>query len=347
MQFEGVSIEVCPYCGGMWFDKGELSEAIGGWIAPRTLVFGTTGALRRPRRCPKCYVRLGRRELAGGSAIEIDQCPKCSGIWLDRGEFTASRRFLASRGKLSARPPARGEVEGGGPAVALEDSASIAFFQYLTGLPVEVGVPQLLFPPVVTAVIALNTAILAFMLLSGSFELWVKKLGAIPADISSMRNLYTLITSVFVHAGVFHLLGNMYFLWITGDNIEERFGRVKFFGFYLLCGVVASLAHVMSNPSSNIPAVGASGAISGLMGAYMVLYPTRRFLIRWLFMFYPIKFEIPAFGYFLFWIVLQVIYASAGVGGVAWFAHIGGFASGVVIGLIVRLGASAGRELQY
>jgi len=330
MEFEGVSIDVCGQCNGMWFDKDELSGALGGWLGPAKLSFPPPAA--RDRRCPGCYVRLGLRELAKGSAIEIDQCPKCSGVWLESGEFTAARRFLESHGRLGGK-----KAESGGPTIVWdEDSTSAAFFQYLTGLPLEINVPQTLFPPVVTALIVLNTAILALTLLSGNFEHWIRTLGAVPADISAMRNLHTLITSVFMHGGILHLVGNMYFLWVTGDNLEERFGPIKFLVFYLFCGVAAGLMHVVSDAASTVPSVGASGAISGMMGAYMVLFASHRFVVRWFFFYYPVKFEIPAYGYFIFWIALQILYASLGLPEVAWFAHIGGFVCGAVIGLIVR-----------
>jgi len=143
----------------------------------------------------------------------------------------------------------------------------------------------------------------------------------------------TMLTSMFMHGGVLHLLGNMWFLWIFGDNIENDLGRVRYVVFYLLTGIVASLAHVLPNmtgPTSMIPSLGASGAISGVMGAYLVLHSRRRVTILVL----RTLTEVPGFVAVGLWFLLQII-SSVGIlggagGGVAYGAHIGGFLAGVI-----------------
>ncbi len=141
----------------------------------------------------------------------------------------------------------------------------------------------------------------------------------------------TAVTSLFLHGGLMHLLGNMLYLWVFGDNVEDAMGHWRFLAFYLLCGVAAGLVHVFSDPGSQIPTIGASGAISGVLGAYLVLHPKARVLVPiW---FIPVY--IPAFVLLILWIVFQIFAATAAGtdgGGVAWWAHIGGFFVG---GLLV------------
>jgi membrane associated rhomboid family serine protease len=145
----------------------------------------------------------------------------------------------------------------------------------------------------------------------------------------------TMITSMFLHGGWLHLIGNLWFLWIFGNNVEDSMGHTRFLVFYLLTGLVASGSHIASDPASPIPMVGASGAISAIMGAYLVLYPRARvhtlFIIVIILRVYPI----PAWFFLLFWLSLQVAYTSmqvpGGGGGVAFWAHIGGFIAGVVL----------------
>jgi membrane associated rhomboid family serine protease len=152
-----------------------------------------------------------------------------------------------------------------------------------------------------------------------------------------------LVASLFLHGGWGHILGNMLFLWIFGDNVEDAMGHGPFFVFYLICGVVANLVHIVANPLSAEPTIGASGAIAGVLGAYLVLYPTARVqLVIWLLLFLRFVW-VPAVLFLPLWIFIQLFsgLASLGVpqaGGVAWWAHIGGFACGL---LLVRIFAKA------
>lgn len=145
-----------------------------------------------------------------------------------------------------------------------------------------------------------------------------------------------LVTSLFLHGGVMHLLGNMLFLWVFGDNVEDAMGHGSFVAFYLVSGVVANLAHILANPLSTAPTIGASGAIAGVLGAYLVLYPRARvlLLVWWLifirFLWVPALFFLPV------WVFLQIVLglesrAVPQEGGVAWWAHIGGFVSGMIL----------------
>lgn len=158
--------------------------------------------------------------------------------------------------------------------------------------------------------------------------------GIIPAavlgDQPSYLNPYlTIFTSMFMHGGWMHLLGNMVFLWIFGDNIEDSMGHKKFLAFYLICGVLAAFLQVIINPDSTVPMIGASGAIAGILGAYLVLHPKANVnVLFWLFIFITVI-KVPAFIVLSVWIVSQFFSASIGSeGGVAYFAHIGGFIAG-------------------
>jgi membrane associated rhomboid family serine protease len=177
----------------------------------------------------------------------------------------------------------------------------------------------------------------------------VFSLGVIPAVLIGDKQLapdlvlvpasLTIVTSMFLHGGWMHLIGNMLYLWIFGNNIEDAMGHGRFVLFYLLCGVAAALGQALTDPSSTIPMIGASGAISGVLGAYLMLYPRARVLVLVFLGFFVTTFRLPAGIVLGFWIVLQVFNAGAasgGGGGVAWFAHIGGFLAGVVLILFMR-----------
>jgi len=144
----------------------------------------------------------------------------------------------------------------------------------------------------------------------------------------------TILTSMFLHGSWMHLIGNMWFLWVFGNNIEDSMGHVRFSVFYLLCGALAAAAHMASDPGSAIPTVGASGAISGIMGAYLVLYPRVRVITLFFFVVFIRVIPMPAWVMLLWWFGLQVLSGSVSVGsggGVAFWAHVGGFVAGVVL----------------
>ena len=149
----------------------------------------------------------------------------------------------------------------------------------------------------------------------------------------------SLLKSLFMHGSWLHLLGNMLFLWIFGNNIEDRLGRPRFVAFYLLCGVGASLAHVAFNLNSLVPVIGASGAVSGVMGAYLALYPTARVRTLFFFFLFVTTLDVPAAVFLGVWFLFQFLSAGGG-SGIAWLAHVGGFILGF---LLVKLFSAGGR----
>jgi membrane associated rhomboid family serine protease len=174
-------------------------------------------------------------------------------------------------------------------------------------------------------------------------DAFIMQYGFVPAEFSSGHDLpptlalpiwLTLLTSMFLHGGLLHVLGNMLYLWVFGDNVEGAMGRGRFLAFYVLCGMVAGLAQLALNPHSDLPLVGASGAIAGALGAYFMLFPTSRILTVLPILFFIRLVSIPAVIVLGIWFLLQVVnsavFAGAG-GGVAWLAHIGGFVAGALL----------------
>ena len=179
------------------------------------------------------------------------------------------------------------------------------------------------------------------MLTPDQSEMMVTTYGAIPQEIIQGKDMYTLLSCMFLHGGWMHLIGNMLFLWVFADNIEAVVGTFNFMIFYIIGGVAASAIHIFFNPYSEVPMVGASGAISAVMGAYLIMFPSSR--IKVLILIFFTTTYVPALFFLGIWIVQQLV---AGVGslnpttaesaGVAWWAHIGGFIFGVVAGFIAR-----------
>jgi membrane associated rhomboid family serine protease len=182
---------------------------------------------------------------------------------------------------------------------------------------------------------------------------WEMTSGVATSGFSSMRHITPWITSMFIHGGWMHIIGNMWFLHIFGDNVEDRLGRSRFLVLYLSGGLLAGLAQVLSAPGSQVPMVGASGAISAVVGAYLVLYPRARILtlIPIFILFYFA--QLPAFIFIGLWFLMQLLYGSAALadttlqGGVAWWAHIGGFGAGMALALVLKSGTHVPRLIDF
>jgi membrane associated rhomboid family serine protease len=201
---------------------------------------------------------------------------------------------------------------------------------------------------VVAALLLINLAVFIYELTLSEPELYsfIMRYGARPAEITQLTDLppemgptilVTLVTAMFLHGGFLHLGGNMLFLWIFGDNIEDVMGHVGFLLFYLLCGVAGGMTEIMLSRSSLVPIIGASGAISGILGAYLMLFPRGMVRVAAFLIIIPLIFRLPAILVIGMWFVVQALsgYATLGMdqieGGTAYFAHIGGFIAGVVL----------------
>jgi membrane associated rhomboid family serine protease len=203
-------------------------------------------------------------------------------------------------------------------------------------IPLKDENPTQRFPVVTVVLITLNVLVFLYQIFSPEgLQYSIYRMGAIPYEITHFTTIsqlprisppLTLLTSLFLHGSFLHLFGNMLYLWIFGNNIEDFLGPFRYILFYFLSGLGASLVHIIFHPSSMIPMIGASGAIAGVLGAYFLLYPGARVLTLVFFWILPV----PAFFILGLWFVAQVMNIGIG-GGVAWFAHVGGFLIGIAL----------------
>ena len=362
---QGVTVDVCPGCRGVWLDPGELAllsdtendlpkESDSRRTAPGQGLQSKTDS-----HCPRCQAGFDTFEYAPGTSLYIDRCKDCEGIWLDAGELkkirniSHQRRFLSihsptdpqrrlqellrsenrrSRAQMTQARTATSTAASGSSSRSGRSSTSVYFFQLLTGLPVEVDAKRERFPAATLGLIVVCLMVFLYQTFAVYDPMaFLHQYGMIPGLVTAGDGLMGLFTSLFVHGGWLHLLGNLYFLWLFGDNVEDRLHRGVFLLFYLGCGLVADFCHVIATNMPYVPTVGASGAISGIMGAYLVLYPKRKmYQVFWF-----IQFRISVAFYLMIWLGLQLFYSSLAAqqgsgAGVAWWAHIGGFGAGAL-----------------
>jgi len=214
-------------------------------------------------------------------------------------------------------------------------------------IPLRDDNPTKIVPVMTVGLIGLNVLVFLYQISlgPGGAEVFIYQFGAIPAVIFGSQNLpselvaipasLSVFTSMFLHGGFLHLIGNMLYLWIFGNNIEDAMGHGRFILFYLLTGVAASMAHFFTDLNSEIPTIGASGAISGILGAYILLYPRAQVLVLIFLGFFIRVMYVPAGLALGFYFLLQILQGTLtfgqGGGGVAWFAHIGGFMAGLLL----------------
>jgi membrane associated rhomboid family serine protease len=221
-------------------------------------------------------------------------------------------------------------------------------------IPIRDDQPRYSTPYVNYFIIGLNIAVFLFELAIGEqgrrvLNAFVFQFGVVPVHFERAlagsthytlaTTVPTILTSMFVHGGWLHIIGNMWFLWIFGDNIEDYLGHFRYLIFYLICGFAAAITHILFNLSSNEPTVGASGAIAGVMGAYVILYPRARVLTLVILIVFFTFWWIPAWVFLGYWFVLQFLSGAAtsiaetsrSMGGIAFWAHVGGFLAGIVL----------------
>ncbi len=210
-------------------------------------------------------------------------------------------------------------------------------------IPIRDTIPSKSYPIVNHVIIGINVVLyLVEMSQGANLERFIYIYGLVPARYSvpqfsayftPAQQVLSVFSFMFLHGGFWHLLGNMWSLYIFGDNIEDRLGALRYLVFYLLCGITSGLSHLAFNLHANVPTIGASGAIAGVMGAYLILYPNSKILTLIPILFIPWFIEIPAFFFLGIWFVLQFINAAGShgaMGGIAWWAHIGGFVFGII-----------------
>jgi membrane associated rhomboid family serine protease len=341
---EGRTVDLCPRCGGLWcepsnWDRETLGPPPGAGpglqpardpAAPaRAALLGPDADTKHPDvavtprqdlNCPACRTPLTSLQVGGPEGCEVNQCVRCGGVWLDSGEW---EQLESLRTWQRTRPTLEGETTWGEWAL-----------QFFTGLPTEFNVPPRHFPVVTAGLIAACVLVYGLQVLVGP-EAWLA-FALRPRHIAEGRDLYTLVTDLFLHAGPLHLFFNMYFLYVLGDNVEDALGRLPYLLFYFGCGLLANMAQVLGNLGSDVPVVGASGAIAGVMAAYVVLYPQARLTFMLIFW----QFKLAVWWWMLIWLGGQVLGAWIDLQGakadVAFLAHLGGFVTGLAIIVSLR-----------
>jgi membrane associated rhomboid family serine protease len=217
-------------------------------------------------------------------------------------------------------------------------------------IPIRDTIPSKNYPVVNTTIIGLNVFVYLVQLsLGAGLDRFIFLYGLVPARysvpqisdyFSTGQQLFALLSFMFLHGGFWHLLGNMWSLYIFGDNVEDHLGSLRYLFFYVLCGLASGLTHLFLNYYSKVPTIGASGAIAGIMGAYFILHPNAKILTLIPIIIIPWFIEIPAFFFLGFWFIMQFINAAgshAAVSGIAWWAHIGGFVFGIIFLKVFQL----------
>ncbi len=320
----GEELDHCKRCEGTFVDHGLAAEQFGPEAHPDFWKqdYVTKLPVASSLRCPRCNQQMDAYELAlNGKALEIDECGKCHSMWFDSDEATHLRDLMKDSALHAEAMTAR------------KGTIKSYIFQLLTQFPLEVWNPVRHRPWMVYTLLA---TVLGIFLWQTQFEAFIiehyRLILMVPADIAAGENLWTVLTAGFLHASWIHLLGNMWMLWIFGDNVEDQLRKQHFAFLYLGALVAGNIAHLVSAWGSEVPLLGASGAISGLMGAYLVLFPK----VKVWAMIVVIRVKISAIWYLGLWVGLQVLMVYLEAGGVAWFAHLGGFVFGVLYALAIR-----------
>jgi membrane associated rhomboid family serine protease len=350
--FQGIEIDVCKKCGGVWFDRGELDDVMREAMAqPQSVArldpragAPTKQTPHRGLTCPRCQKAMIPEVFGKVSSIELDRCPQCSGQWADGGELSALVEYLHDPGE-SQRMQKLGEAiaDTVKKRQALKDMAELgrhsrqrvlmgSLFLPKIILPLGTSVGVARFPLVTVCLILVNILIYILQATVGDMAETIGTFGLTPDRITGGENLWGFLTHMFLHGGVMHLVGNMFFFWIFARAVEDTVGRGKFLGTYLLLGLIAGLVFFLFNLDGRLPAVGASGAISGILGVFLILHPHSTiptFVIQTVL-------HIPTWLYLGVWVGFQIFYAAlySSIGlcsCVAFSAHIGGFFAGVIL----------------
>lgn len=312
-------IDVCQACGGLWFEKDEVNRMIDELHPDSPLdnyqqYFGEKLG-DSELDCPDCKRQLQRYHLLADYHTEIDHCHHCDGSWVDREELQGVQQSPALRSALAE--------------LNQKINWKTYLFQFLSQMPVEYNLKSKSRPWVNWTLIALNVLIFAGYFFDEGRFIWVfSHLAAVPNEVLAGQQSWTLLTCIFLHGSVLHLLGNMYFLYVVGDNLEEALGHWRYLGLYLLCGIAASLAGALLRSSSDIPSVGASGAIAALFGMYLLWF--RHASLTFMIVVYQKKLSAPWF--FGIWLAFNLFGMLIGQSEVDYGAHIGGFVVGLLIG---------------
>ncbi len=345
-----IAMYQCYRCGGFWFPFGTLGEFLDISVKENPNIPEEKLDLERKEDtyrevhkdeksflCPVENKLMEPFNYAADSNIIVYRCESCEGIWASKEQVSDLLSFHKGGKAVDTFAKAFGEEIGeeAREEQTIKDVSSVfsnpAFILFPVILPLEEETKINIFPAVTIIIIAINVCVFLYQIFFISnidfyFQFW----GLVPAVVFSQGKYYQFLSAIFIHEGFFHLFGNMFYLWIFGPHIEKHIKPLKFFSFYILMGIISSAVYIDFHPSSYIPLIGASGAISGIMGAYFIFYPKVK--IKTLFVSKII--EIPAYVYLGLWVLLQ--FHSIG-SSVAWLAHIAGFIFGAVIAWIYKI----------
>ncbi|USD37489.1 rhomboid family intramembrane serine protease [Ferrimonas sp. SCSIO 43195] len=319
LHFHGQKVDRCTLCGGIWFDHGELNGALSQAdngdddVGIEHNLGSHLGA--SPRSCCRCSGGLHYYQLLQDFSVEVEVCHSCTGIWVNDSE----------REKVVQSPRIQSALE----QMNQPTGTKTWLFQFLLRMPVEYNVKAHSTPWMTYLLLALN--ILIFFGYNSDSQLAEQVFEAFALRSNYLlqgHHFGALLSHMFLHGSLTHLLGNMYFLYVVGDNIEDALGSVRFLMLYLLCGFAAAAAQILSDPGSTTAMVGASGAIAGLFGMYLLWFKNASLT----FMFFIYQKKLSPMAFFAIWLALNLFGAWQAQGSVAYWAHIGGFAAGLGLG---------------
>ncbi|WP_028771613.1 rhomboid family intramembrane serine protease [Shewanella waksmanii] len=330
--FHGEEVDRCQDCCGLWFERGELNSALSTADNgdDRVRLERSLGQHlgQTSRQCCHCQQPMQHFHLMEGFEVEIDICSECHGVWLDADE---TQKVVHS--------PKIKQVLG-----ELDRQISIKtwLFQFLSQMPVEFNIKPKHRPWVTYLLMLVNIGIfMAYGFNLSAAEVVFDEFAMRADHIVAGQQPWTLLTHMFLHGDLMHLAGNMYFLYVVGDNLEDALGKLRFVGLYLLCGFAAAAAQIGADPQSNIAMVGASGAIAGLFGMYLLWF--RHASLTFMFIVFQKKLSPMAF--FAIWLVFNIVGLMMAGQGVAYWAHIGGFVAGLLVGLSLKQSVMARNPL--
>ncbi len=313
----------CDDCLGVWFEDGALNRAIAHKHDDidhydHELHLGEkTG--QGGRLCRRCDLNMERFHLLEHYEVEVDCCPKCDGVWLDREEVDQTMHSPVLRDALTK--------------LTQRTTWKSLVFQFLTGMPVEYNLKPHKTPWVTYAMMVICTLIFVAGQLDAQLENSLYLYLGFNSNAPGLLQAGQLITHQFMHGSWLHLLGNMYFLWLVGDNIEDTLGHWRFLGLYLIAGVVAALTEWAFFDGSQGPLllVGASGAIAALFGLYLMWFRHASLTM----LFFVIQVKLAPHWYFLIWSLTNIFGMIIGESNVAYLAHLGGLVFGVLVGWLL------------
>lgn len=315
---QGIEIDFCVHCGGLWFDQRELEKIIlaqdPNFPADYQIV-EHLGKLTRVTElpCPNCKIPyLEEYAYLQGNPLKIEVCPKCFGLWLDEGELEHAK--------------VAHHVQPCESAIDQKTHWGHWLFQFFLALPVEFNIRPRKIPYVTFTLIALNIFVYLAQFIWGT-EMLERHLAMVTNQWGQSKWFLNLLTYQFIHYGFVHMAGNLYFVYILGDNIEDAMSRIGFLAFYLFVGIMGGVTQSLVQKEELVMIAGASGSVAGLMAAYAFWFRRARLT----FMLLIFQFKLSSFWYFGIWILFNVLGLFFQPNALAWWVHVGGFGWGLLV----------------